>query len=394
MSLLQFILIQLNLVAFFAIYQLINRKSSHLNFNRIYLILGPIAAILLPFAPSLYTSSTVQNYVFEMPAIEILANSSVSSVTSQFSWSVILYALIAIGFMFALGKQLNQASKLKNAKLLSNYKGVDVYLAENRDSSFSFFSSIYIGESHLDHAEIILLHEYAHCRQKHTLDIIYGNIFKALFWFNPIAHIWLKSIKENHEFLADQYVIKESVEFEKYATTLLEVSFNCSIPVVSNGFNAPSVLLKRIQKMKHKNQIHMKHLVLIPVLAGMLITTTSMTNYSAPAANEVVSTLGDHVDQKAEYVGGMDAMIAYFNKKMEYPKNLAKKNVEGKVFVEFTVKADGTVTEVHVLRADEHKEFNDAAVKLVEQMPKWKPAVKDGKKVSSKMQLPIVYKLS
>ena len=394
MSLLQFILIQLNLVAFFAIYQLINRKSSHLNFNRIYLILGPILAVVIPFAPSLYSSTTVQNYVFELPAIEVLANNSISEFTSQFSWTLLVYMTIAVGFIIALTRQLKNASKLRDAKLLSNYKGVDVYLAENRDSSFSFFSSIYIGEAHLEHAEIILLHEYAHCKQQHTLDLIYLNLVKALFWFNPIAHLWLKAAKENHEYLADQFVINDSISFEKYATTLLEVSFNCSIPTVSNGFNAPSVLLKRIQKMKHKNQIHMKHLVLIPVLAGMLITTTSMTNYSTSVENKTTITLGDHVDQKAEFVGGMDAMIAFFNKKLEYPKNLAKQNIEGKVFVEFTIKANGTVEDVHVLRADDHKEFNDSAIKLVEQMPKWKPAVKDGKKVSSKMQLPIVYKLN
>lgn len=394
MSLLQFILIQLNLVAFFAIYQLINRKSSHLNFNRIYLILGPIVAVVIPFAPALYSSSTVQNYVFELPAIEVLANNSVSEFTSQFSWPLLIYAAIAIGFIIALTRQLKNTSKLRDAKLLSNYKGVDVYLAENRESSFSFFSSIYIGEAHLEHAEIILLHEYAHCKQQHTLDLIYLNIIKALFWFNPIAHLWLKAAKENHEYLADQFVINDSVSFEKYATTLLEVSFNCSIPALSNGFNAPSVLLKRIQKMKHKNKIHMKHLVLIPVLAGMLITTTSMTNYSAPVEKETITTPGDHVDQQAEFVGGMDAMIAFFKDKLEYPKNLAKQNIEGKVFVEFTVKADGTVTDVHILRADEHKEFNDSAVHLVEQMPKWKPAVKDGKKVSSKMQIPVVYRLS
>lgn len=394
MSLLQFILIQLNLVAFFVIYQLINRKSSHLNFNRIYLILGPIIAIALPFTPSLYASTTVQNYVFELPAIEVLANSSVSEFTSQFSWSLLIYVAITIGFIIVLTRQLKNASNLRDAKFMSNYKGVDVYLAENRESSFSFFSSIYIGEAHLEHAEIILLHEYAHCKQHHTFDLIYLNLVKALFWFNPITHLWLKTAKENHEYLADQYVINESVDFEKYATTLLEVSFNCSIPSISNGFNAPSVLLKRIKKMKHKNKIHMKHLVLIPVLAGMLITTTSMTNYPISVKNELHLSIGEQVDQKAEYVGGMDAMIAFFNKKMEYPKNLAQQNIEGKVFVEFTVKADGSLEDIHVLSADEHKEFNDSAVRLVKQMPNWNPAIKDGKKVSSKMQLPIMFRLS
>ncbi len=394
MSFLQFIFIQLNLISFFVIYQLINRRSGHLNFNRIYLILGPVVAIVLPFIPSFYTSTTVHNYVSELPVIEILANNSVSEFTSQFSWSLTTYLIIAIGFIISLWSQLKKTSKLRDAKLLSNYQGVDVYLSENAESSFSFFSSIYIGEAHLEHAEIILLHEYAHCKQQHTLDLIYLNIIKSILWFNPIIHFWLTAAKENHEYLADQFVINDSVSFEKYAKTLLEVSFNCAIPSISNGFNSPSVLLKRIQKMKHKNKIHMKHLILIPVLAGMLITTTSITNNSAPVETKTITIPGDNVDQEAEYIGGTEAMAKFFHENLKYPKSLIEKNAEGKVYVEFTVEKNGKILDVHVLRGSEFEEFNTLAVDLIKKMPKWKPAVKNGKKVSSKMCLPVLYKLS
>lgn len=64
-----------------------------------------------------------------------------------------------------------------------------------------------------------------------------------------------------------------------------------------------------------------------------------------------------------------------------------------KVFVEFTVDADGSVVNSVVLRSSGHDEFDLEATRAISQMPNWTPGTKDGKAVNIKMQLPIGFKL-
>ena len=74
-------------------------------------------------------------------------------------------------------------------------------------------------------------------------------------------------------------------------------------------------------------------------------------------------------------------------------KALAKENVQGKVFVEFTVTKDGKVTNPNVLKSSGHDEFDQEAIRVVNKMPNWKPGEKNGNAVDSKMTLPFMFKL-
>ena len=69
--------------------------------------------------------------------------------------------------------------------------------------------------------EEVLFHEKAHVRQKHTLDILFVEVLQVIFWFNPLL-FWIKrSIKLNHEFLADQTVLKHSFSIQHYVNLLV-----------------------------------------------------------------------------------------------------------------------------------------------------------------------------
>jgi len=353
-----------------------------------------LLAIFIPFLPGTIGVEAIQQNAYQLPVIEILANQPLSSFYSSFNYTTAIYGLVAIGLIFTICRKLYFLQQLKSATLLSVYKNVKVFLSEKHDGSFSFFNSIYISENHLEHAEIILLHEYAHCKQKHTIDLIYTSCLKALFWFNPIVYLWDRLVRENHEFLADQAVIDEKVPFKKYAETLVQVSLNCSIPNLTNGFNSHSELLKRIKKMKHKNQINMKHLVLIPLLGGMVVTTTSLTNSPVNTVEKSSILIDKKLDKKSEFKGGMDAMIKYFQNNLKYPESLAKNGTEAKVYIEFMVEKSGAIDHIKVAKGAAQEEFNTAAVEFITNMPKWNPGIKDGKAVSSKMTLPIFYTLN
>lgn len=97
-------------------------------------------------------------------------------------------------------------------------------------------------------------------------------------------------------------------------------------------------------------------------------------------------------DGEASFKGGQKKLNAYYKKKLIYPQEALDKKIEGKVYVSFEIDKDGNVTNV-VLSKKAHPLLDQQALKIIQEMPRWKPAIKDGQFVKSKMMLPINFKL-
>lgn len=101
------------------------------------------------------------------------------------------------------------------------------------------------------------------------------------------------------------------------------------------------------------------------------------------------------VEETAAPIGGMSAFYEYVAKKMQgkYPAQARRMGIEGRVFVEFVVNRDGSLTDVKAIKGI-GAGCDELAVKVVEEAPKWKPGKQRGKPVRQKMVLPIVFKLN
>ena len=99
------------------------------------------------------------------------------------------------------------------------------------------------------------------------------------------------------------------------------------------------------------------------------------------------------VEQQPEFEGGYEAMMNFIKKNMRYPASARRMGIDGTVYVSFVVGKDGHINDVKVLRgisADCDKE----AVRVVQQMPPWKPGKQNGKPVFVRFNLPIKFKLN
>jgi TonB family protein len=394
MSLLQFLLINVNLLAFFGLFLLFSRGKRHLHFNRFYLILTPIISAILPFISIRNASSSV-TWVSELPTVNLLRSRSLIG-SEMISFETVIYSVGALLFLSILIFQIYSIIKPKKATYLKSFNGASVYLLNSDEATHSFFKRIYLSPENLDNEKIILIHEHEHCRGYHSIDLLIIAVFKSLFWFNPIIYAWGKLVKENHEFIADQKVMSENISAWNYGRLLLDDNFRSTAPHLTNTFNTKSMLLKRIENLNLKNQYPMKNLLVIPVLAGLALFSMSMTDENTVAKSTASSTIvkGEDPEVKAEYPGGMDAMFAFLGKEAKYPKSLEKEGPEGKVFVEFTITKSGKVTDVNLKKASGYDAMDDEAIRMVEAMPNWKPAQKDGLAIKSKMTLPIVFKIN
>ena len=98
------------------------------------------------------------------------------------------------------------------------------------------------------------------------------------------------------------------------------------------------------------------------------------------------------VEETAAPTGGMPAFYEFVGKKLKYPAQARRMGIEGKVFVEFVIERDGSITDVKAIKGI-GAGCDEEAVRVLQSAPKWKPGKQRGKPVRQRMVLPIAFKL-
>ena len=93
-----------------------------------------------------------------------------------------------------------------------------------------------------------------------------------------------------------------------------------------------------------------------------------------------------------EFEGGYEALLIYFKKNINYPQKAIQANRQGKVHLTFVVEKDGSVSNVELVRGIGYG-CDEEAIRVVNQMPKWKPGKQMNKAVRVQFNLPIAFKL-
>jgi protein TonB len=107
-----------------------------------------------------------------------------------------------------------------------------------------------------------------------------------------------------------------------------------------------------------------------------------------PEDNEIYES----AEHMPTYPGGAAELVKFIGEKMQYPQEALADSVQGIVQVSFIVEKDGSTTEFEVL--DEHHPALEAeAVRVLQQMPKWKPATQNGVKVRVEYVVPVKFSL-
>lgn len=100
-------------------------------------------------------------------------------------------------------------------------------------------------------------------------------------------------------------------------------------------------------------------------------------------------------DEQAEFPGGIAALKKYMMNNLRYPETAKELAISGKVFLQFVVSKEGTISNVKLLRGiPDCKECDLEAIRLVKGMPKWKPGKNNGNPVNSYFNLPVEFRLN
>ena len=109
-------------------------------------------------------------------------------------------------------------------------------------------------------------------------------------------------------------------------------------------------------------------------------------------AKEEVDEIFSIVEEPALPKGGYPAFYKYIGDKMKYPAQARRMGIEGKVFVEFVIGKDGSISDVKAVKGI-GAGCDEEAVRVVQSAPAWSPGKQRGKSVKQRMVLPITFKL-
>ncbi len=213
-------------------------------------------------------------------------------------WILGVYGLgvlvLYIRFLIQLGTLLYMGATASKVQV----NGQWVCVLPNNASPFSFFHWVFLDPARHTKEELtsILLHEQAHVRQRHSLDIIWAELVTMLFWFNPFAWLIKREIRTNLEFLADNAVCKQTPNIKVYQYHLLGLACGGAQKGLVNRMNR-TPLKKRVlmmNKQKSMGRRGLRYLLFVPVVVvlGLLshLDVLGRTLSSAPKDGEVKSS--------------------------------------------------------------------------------------------------------
>ena len=121
----------------------------------------------------------------------------------------------------------------------------------------------------------------------------------------------------------------------------------------------------------------------------ILHTERDTTTQSVNDSDEVFVFVTDG----PEFIGGDEARIKYLQKNIKYPTLAKESGIQGTVYVTFVVEKDGSISNVKVLRGIGGG-CDIESVRIIKNMPNWKPGMQKGKAVRVQYNMPIRYVLA
>ncbi|RYF20504.1 MAG: TonB family protein [Flavobacteriales bacterium] len=265
-------LLQVNiyLVIFYCFYKLLLDKETYFVLNRIYLIASGALAFAIPFLRFEWFSKhevTQQIYVGVDQLNDYVTQVSVVNDTAtDFNWGNLIVSIYLLGVVIFTAKFIYQLLAVK--KLLNNI---------SKGAAFSFLSKKVVA-SDVPEAATVNLHEEVHVKQLHTIDVLFFEFIGIFNWFNPIVYVYKKTVKNIHEFLADEAAAKFQGDKETYSLLLLSQAFGVSPSSLTNGFFTKSLIKKRIY-MLHKERSTkaavLKYGLFVPIFAVTLVLSSA-----------------------------------------------------------------------------------------------------------------------
>lgn len=439
------------LAAFYLFYRLLMARETFHRFNRFALLGILLLSCLLPLIEvNVKQEPEVRQTMLTLGQLLMMADAESSATVGAVEEATVTWVQMALlvylsGILFFAFRNACSLMRLLMLLKSGSRQHVDCYLPGRREhvtlivhnkevSPFSWMKYIVISRKDLEeNGREILIHELAHIRNRHSLDLLVADVCVFFQWFNPASWLMKQELQNIHEYEADEAVIEEGVDAKQYQLLLIKKAVGTRLYSMANSFNH-SKLKKRITMMLKERSSPwacLKYLYVLPVAAVAVtafarpevsekveeISAVKVNDLAAIVETKVAESVGDTtkpagvtyvpvevneklkgtpvltvVEQMPAYPGGMAALMEYFKENMRYPASAKERGLQGRVTVQFVVDKDGSIKKPKVIRSID-QELDEEALRLVKSMSKWEPGRQNGEPVAVKFAVPVPFKL-
>jgi len=405
-------------LVFLLTYDLFLKKETFFQWNRTYLLVTFALSLILPWVKiqALQTTmpqelETTTVFLAQLNGVVLGPGAEETSFLERISWP---YLVLGVGSILAaiwFAYKLIQIVRLRNRSIVENYKEFIKVTVPKSTSAFSFFRNIFMGADIKKDKEVnILAHELVHVKQLHSLDLLFFELARIVFWFNPLVYIYQSRVAELHEFIADEKAVKQN-KAAHFEMILSEAFQTQNISFVNQFFNK-SLIKKRIvmlQKKKSKAVWQLKYVLLLPLVLGMLVYTSCETNkenselesgdsVSLTATKEipfgevdevpVFPGCEDAVDKKACF---QEKIQRHIRKNFHYPEAAQEQGVQGRVSSIFIIDVEGNVVDIRM--RGPHELLEKETERILTKLPQMQPGKQDGQPVNVPFSIPITFRI-
>ena len=266
------------LAILFLFYSILLSRETFYRYNRVALLcLIPLSFVLPLCHLPLFTEN---ESVAPVPVVILDNLSALSYVTHDVEATaapvpVALVAAIVLywaGVVFFVARYIvtivHLLRLMSSGRRVTDDEGRQIIVLPRSIAPFSWFGRIVLSEEdYAAHSREILLHESAHIRKRHSLDLLVADLCTWLQWFNPAAWLLKRELQTVHEYEADAEVIDQGIDARQYQLLLIKRAVGSKFYCVTNHFNH-NKLNKRITMMlkkKSNRKATWKYLYVIPV---------------------------------------------------------------------------------------------------------------------------------
>lgn len=307
------------LIVFFLFYRWALQQEKAFVFNRYYLLGGLGLSLTLPFInPTIYLpafffpaqETVVEPVQLTMAQLAYLQANPIPTAAEVAGpdyalWAtgliLLISALLVLRFLFQLGRIID----LINSNPIALDGRTRYVLIDGDVLPHSFFHYVFVNKHEFRRGVIqpeIIRHEKAHGDQRHSADIVLVEFLRAVFWFNPVMLFYKRSIQLNHEFLADDHVIRDTA-IHQYQHTLLSCITSNREPVLVSHFNY-SFTKKRLimmSKLRTSNwKLASRMALLMPILLMSFIISANCQEAKAepPVEKKVEVEVKEEIEEE------------------------------------------------------------------------------------------------
>ncbi|MCL3779544.1 M56 family metallopeptidase [Prolixibacteraceae bacterium JC049] len=204
------------------------------------------------------------------PGSKVVTDMATSNPINYWKWAY--YSIISL---FVLQLSVGIIRVVQLLKKASKYPFQDVLISVVKEviQPFSFFNWIVLSEKDFnENKNIVVTHERAHIKLGHTFDLMVSELFCVMHFFNPMVWMMRRDLKLIHEYQADQAVLNQGIDAQKYQLLVLEKAVGKRRFAMASQFTQKPIL-KRLNMMKNSNVEKwavVKLFLFVPLLALLL----------------------------------------------------------------------------------------------------------------------------